>query len=117
MVKGRIKWRTATSTRAFSTLLRGMQSIIEAKGVDGFRTLRGPERPSDFPLLSDGAILALFFTASLSPSRVKSEQFCKQAAYLICMTHAPLCDLSCAFILDGAGIAFPMGSRSITRSN
>jgi hypothetical protein len=40
MVKGRIKWSTATSTRAFSTLLRGMKSIIQAKDVDGFRTLR-----------------------------------------------------------------------------
>jgi hypothetical protein len=114
MVKGWIKWRTATSTSAFSTLLRGMESIIQAKDVDGFRTLRGPIRPSDLPLLADGTILASFFTASLSPSRVKSEQFCKQAAYLICMTHVPLCDPSCAFNLDDAGIGFPAGARSIT---
>jgi hypothetical protein len=40
MVKGRIKWSTATSMRAFSSLLKGMKSIIQAKNVDGFRTMR-----------------------------------------------------------------------------
>lgn len=81
MVKGRIKWRTATGMRAFSSLLTGMERIIQAKSVDGFRTSRGPERPSGLSLLADATILALFFKASLSPSRVLSGQYdCKPAA-------------------------------------
>ena len=61
--------------RVCSSLLRSMERIIRAKSVDGFRTLRGPERPSDLQFLADAAILALFFTVSLSPSRVLSGQY------------------------------------------